>query len=203
LAKFESGIMNYESCTLDVLDKILKLTQYLEQFDEMDEEDAARLENIKELRSVAQEYPKLPEFLENVALTEKESRKSKSADAVTLMTLHAAKGLEFKTVFMVGMEEGLFPHSRSLFDAEQMEEERRLAYVGMTRAMDKLYLTYARRRLFFGTRSNNAVSRFLADIPENLIDANQKIVFKKPVSENWGFDASGNWRWKPDDDTPF
>lgn len=198
LAKFESGIMNNESCTLDVLDKILKITQYLDQFDEMNEEDAARLENIKELRSVAQEFPNLAEFLENIALTEKESRKSKTGEAVTLMTLHAAKGLEFKTVFMVGMEEGLFPHSRSLMDPEQMEEERRLAYVGMTRAMNKLYLTYARRRLFFGTRSNNAVSRFIADIPESLIDANQKIVFKKPVSANWGFDAGGNWKWTPD-----
>src|SRR3990172_1542162 len=193
--------MNHESCTLDVLDKILKLTQYLEQFDEMDEEDAARLENIKELRSVAQEYPKLPEFLENVALTEKESRKSKSADAVTLMTLHAAKGLEFKIVFMVGMEEGLFPHARSLTDAEQMEEERRLMYVGMTRAMDKLYLTYARRRLFFGTRSNNAVSRFLADIPEELIEKNGNPTTLKLRRAKWGFNASGNWRWKPDEDT--
>lgn len=204
LARLEdSGFRIQDSNTLEILDKVLKTTQHLDQFDEMDEEDAARLENIKELRSVAQKFPNLAEFLENIALTEKESRKSRSGEAVTLMTLHAAKGLEFKTVFMVGMEEGLFPHSRSLFDAEQMEEERRLAYVGMTRAMDKLYLTYARRRLFFGTRSNNAVSRFIADIPESLLDANQKMVFKKPVPESWGFDASGNWRWKPDTDLPF
>ena len=208
LQRFKVTEVQSNKNTLEILDEILKITQYLDQFNDMDEEDAARLENIKELRSVAQEYPNLPEFLENIALTEKESKRPHFAEGsvrgnVTLMTLHSAKGLEFKTVFMVGIEEGLFPHSRSLFDAEQMEEERRLAYVGMTRAMDKLYLTYARRRLFFGTRSNNAVSRFLADIPENLIDANQKIVFKKPVSENWGFDASGNWRWKPDDDTPF
>ncbi|TSC84184.1 MAG: DNA helicase II / ATP-dependent DNA helicase PcrA [Microgenomates group bacterium Gr01-1014_16] len=194
----ESRIKIQDSITLDILDEIIKITQYLEQFDEMNEEDAARLENIKELRSVAQEYPNLPEFLENIALTEKASRKSKSADAVTLMTLHAAKGLEFKTVFMVGMEEGLFPHSRSLFDAEQMEEERRLAYVGMTRAMDKLYLTYARRRLFFGTRSNNAVSRFLADIPEVLIEQNGNPTSLKLRRAKWGFDAEGNWKWTPD-----
>jgi DNA helicase-2/ATP-dependent DNA helicase PcrA len=86
------------------------------------------------------------------------------------MTLHAANGLEFKTVFMVGMEEGLFPHSRSLMDRLEMEEERRLCYVGITRAKQKLYLTYARRRLFFGTRTENMISRFVADIPEHLLE---------------------------------
>ncbi|MBI2008618.1 UvrD-helicase domain-containing protein [Candidatus Amesbacteria bacterium] len=202
LQRFKVAEVQSSNNTLEVLDEVLKATQYLEQFDEMNEEDAARLENIKELRSVAQEFPELPEFLEQIALTEKESRRSRSAEAVTLMTLHAAKGLEFKTVFMVGMEEGLFPHSRSLMDSEQMEEERRLAYVGMTRAMDKLYLTYARRRLFFGSRSNNPVSRFLADIPEKLISTNvneyheSKIKTKK--LESWGFDAEGNWKWTPD-----
>jgi DNA helicase-2/ATP-dependent DNA helicase PcrA len=85
------------------------------------------------------------------------------------MTLHAAKGLEFKTVFIVGMEEGLFPHSRAIMDRLEMEEERRLCYVGITRAKEKLYLTYARRRLFFGTRSENMISRFVADIPEHLL----------------------------------
>lgn len=199
LARLEASNLKPQIPTIKILDEVLKITQYLDQFDEMDEEDAARLENIKELRSVAQEFSNLAEFLENIALTEKESRRSRSADAVTLMTLHAAKGLEFRTVFMVGMEEGLFPHSRSLFDSEQMEEERRLAYVGMTRAMDKLYLTYARRRLFFGTRSNNAVSRFLADIPENLIEANKEIKFVKKISESWGFDETGVWKWSPDD----
>lgn len=183
--------------TLEILDEVLKTTGYLEQFEELNEEDAARLENIKELRSVAQEYSNLPEFLEQIALTEKESRKSRSADAVTLMTLHSAKGLEFKTVFMVGMEEGLFPHSRSLMDNEQMEEERRLCYVGMTRAMDKLYITFARRRLFFGTRSNNPVSRFLADIPEKLIETREAPPALKLQRAQWGFDAEGNWKWTP------
>ena len=122
------------------------------------------------------------------------------------MTLHAAKGLEFKTVFMVGLEEGLFPHSRSLMDANQMEEERRLAYVGITRAMEKLYITYARRRLYFGSRSNNPVSRFLSEIPEHLIKTS---VGTRPPSprlrkETWGFDEEGNWKWSPNDaDLPF
>jgi len=86
------------------------------------------------------------------------------------MTLHAAKGLEFPIVFIVGMEEGLFPHSRSLMDTNQLEEERRLAYVGITRAKETLYLTYASRRIYFGERVSNPPSRFIIDIPEELIE---------------------------------
>ena len=82
------------------------------------------------------------------------------------------KGLEFPVVFMIGMEEGLFPHSRSMLDVQELEEERRLMYVGITRAKNKLYLTYARQRLYFGQRNSNLVSRFLADIPADLITAN-------------------------------
>jgi len=194
--------------TLEILDEVLKITGYLDQYDSLNEEDAARLENIKELRSVAMGLPNLHEFLEQITLTEKESKKPKyakadsSRGAVTLMTIHSAKGLEFKTVFMVGMEEGLFPHSRTLMNPEELEEERRLCYVGMTRAMDKLYLTYARQRLFFGQRSSNLVSRFVADIPEELIHTNPaaKITGKmrKRVDEAFGFDAEGNWKWKPE-----
>jgi DNA helicase II / ATP-dependent DNA helicase PcrA len=199
--------LTIEEPTLEILDKVLELTDYLEQYNELDEEDAVRLENIKELRSVATQFPKLVEFLENIALTERESRRAGEFKngAVTLMTMHAAKGLEFKTVFLVGMEEGLFPHSRSLMDPAQMEEERRLCYVGMTRAMDELYLSYAQRRLFFGQRSSNMVSRFLADIPEKLIDNSgptspaRRRVSVGAVASNWGFDESGNWKWKPDE----
>lgn len=160
--------------TLAVLDKVIEATDYLYLFDAENEEDLARIENIKELRSVANQFPGLPEFLENVALVERESnsrgRSAEGAGAITLMTLHAAKGLEFPVVFMVGMEEGIFPHSRSLMDRMEMEEERRLCYVGITRAREKLYLTYARKRLFFGTRSANMLSRFIADIPEGLLE---------------------------------
>jgi len=205
LAKYEIEVMKYnlETPTLELLDQVLKDTEYLLQFDELNEEDAARLENIKELRSVATEYPILVDFLSQIALTEKESKRSLSRDdskgAVTLMTIHAAKGLEFKTVFVVGMEEGLFPHSRTLMDREELEEERRLCYVALTRAMEKLYLTYTRRRLFFGTRSNNAISRFLGEIPEHLIESNQVIKASKRLSDNYGFDENGNWQWKPED----
>jgi DNA helicase-2/ATP-dependent DNA helicase PcrA len=165
-----------EKSTLEILDRVLEKTGYLELFLKETEENFARLENIKELRSVAAEFPNINEFLENVALVEAEQRSrgkggESSRDAVTLMTLHAAKGLEFPVVFIVGMEEGLFPHSRSLWDAGQLEEERRLAYVGMTRAKKLLYLSYATRRLYFGEKISNPPSRFIIDIPEELLQS--------------------------------
>ena len=165
---------NLSSKTIDILDGIIKATNYLDLYDEKIEEDRARLENIKELRSVAIAFPDMTDFLENVALVEQEYHSDKQPDeekknAITLMTLHAAKGLEFPIVFIIGMEEGLFPHSRSLMDRGELEEERRLAYVGMTRAKEKLFLTYARRRLFFGQRTNNIVSRFITELPEHVI----------------------------------
>ncbi|MDO8488237.1 MAG: 3'-5' exonuclease, partial [bacterium] len=212
LQKLESsaGSILKTKSSLKILDEVIKITGYLDLYQEDNEEDLARLENIKELRSVAEQFPILADFLENVALTEKESRRYRRTDsglgAVTLMTLHAAKGLEFNTVFMVGMEEGLFPHSRTLLDPAEMEEERRLAYVGITRAMNKLYLTYARRRLYFGQSGSNPVSRFLADIPESLLEgslASRPQSVTKKVSSAWGFDESGNWKWSPDDDLPF
>ena len=165
-----------EKTTLEILDLVLEKTSYLERFNPKDPEDFARLENIRELRSVAVQFPKLEEFLDNVALIQQEHLPSQRAtpspakvQAVTLMTVHAAKGLEFPVVFMVGMEENLFPHSRSLWDNWDLEEERRLCYVGMTRAKRNLYLTFARRRLYFGLRTRNPVSRFVQEIPKNLI----------------------------------
>ncbi len=163
--------------TIDILDGVIKVTGYLELYDEKIEEDRMRLENIKELRSVAIAFPDLTDFLENVSLVEQEYNSEKQADgekknAITLMTLHAAKGLEFSVIFMIGMEEGLFPHSRSLMDRSELEEERRLCYVGMTRAKEKLFLTYARRRLFFGQRTANTVSRFVLELPEHVVSQN-------------------------------
>ncbi len=169
--------------TLDLLDKVLQKSGYLSYIDDQTEAGKIRVENVKELRSVAEEFPNMTEFLENVALVENGNLTPAKAlaqgqDAVTLMTLHSAKGLEFPIVFMVGMEEGLFPHSRSLLDPSELEEERRLCYVGITRAKHKLFLTYSRQRLYFGTRSNNLVSRFLADIPEKLINTNTNYMDK-------------------------
>ncbi len=165
--------------TLELMDKVLNTTCYLELYDANVEEEATRLENIKELRSVATEYPVLSEFLETVALLEeKYSNKIKDdrqRNAVTMMTLHAAKGLEFPIVYIVGMEEGLFPHARALMDRDELEEERRLCYVGITRAKERLYLTYANRRLFFGTRTQNMISRFISDIPEHILEKHVSI----------------------------
>lgn len=166
--------------TLNLMDSILQKTNYLSKYKRETEENLARLENMRELRSVATEFPNIIEFLENVALIEAEQDDKGKIQAVkfkpiannkvTLMTLHAAKGLEFPIVFIVGLEEGLFPHSRSLFDINQLEEERRLAYVGITRAKEILYLTYAGKRLYFGQRASNPPSRFIIDIPENLME---------------------------------
>lgn len=166
-----------EKETITLLDTVMHKTNYLSLYDENDEEDRARLENIKELRSVAIQFPDLSNFLENVALVEQEYTPDKKIDkeqkdAITLMTLHAAKGLEFPIVFMVGMEEGIFPHSRSLMDKHELEEERRLCYVGMTRAKEKLFFTYARKRLYFGQRTMNTISRFLLELPQDIISQN-------------------------------
>jgi len=165
--------------TLDLMDAVISKTEYLELYNKESEENLARLENIKELRSVATEFPNLDEFLENVSLVEQEQEigmptvwpGESAVGKITLMTLHAAKGLEFPIVFIVGMEEGLFPHSRSLFDTNQLEEERRLAYVGITRAKKLLYLSYASRRLYFGEKVSNPPSRFIIDIPEELLQS--------------------------------
>lgn len=175
----QKSLENIETnTTLDILDTVLEKTGYLELYQKETEENLARLENIKELRSVGAQFPSVHEFLENVALVETEQNEKgnikspnfEKAEAVTLMTLHAAKGLEFAVVFIVGMEEGLFPHARSLWDGAGLEEERRLAYVGMTRAKHLLYLSYASRRLYFGEKVSNPPSRFIIDIPENLLE---------------------------------
>lgn len=176
------------STTLELLDAILKETRYADLYDAQNEEDAYRLENIQELRSVATEFPDLAEFLENVALVEQEyypdeiKKRDEKRKGVTLMTIHSAKGLEFATVFMIGLEEGLFPHSRSLLEKEEIEEERRLCYVGITRAKEKLYLIFANRRLYFGQRTQNRVSRFISDIPEHVLES------QVSLDSSWGFD---------------
>lgn len=161
-----------ELSTEELLMGVFENSGYIEKFDRNNEADLARLENIQELMSVAKEFSDLNSFLENVALVQSEAQSSLDLDkgVVTLMTVHAAKGLEFSEVFVVGLEEGLFPHSRSIIDKEQLEEERRLMYVAMTRAKEKLYLSYARQRLFFGQRNNGSPSRFLSEIPENLVE---------------------------------
>ncbi len=159
-----------------LLEAVLKETGYAEWIDDGTVEAAARLENIAELRSVAKRYDHLrgeeglSVFLEDVALITDADSLEAGSNVVTLMTLHAAKGLEFPVVMIVGLEEGIFPHNRSLLEPKEMEEERRLAYVGMTRAMKRLTLMYATSRVLYGNIQSNLPSRFLADIPEHLIE---------------------------------
>jgi ATP-dependent DNA helicase UvrD/PcrA len=151
-----------------------------------------RWENVMELRNVAAEFdelepePALMRFLEDVALMSDTDEYDEKVDAVTLITLHAAKGLEFPVVFIVGMEEGLLPHIRSFDDPNQMEEERRLAYVGVTRAKERLYLLRAFRRALMGHGSHNPPSRFLKDLPEELVHRAQQDVeqaYQRPRRE--------------------
>lgn len=156
-----------EYITEELMDKIFDATGYLENYDANNEEDYSRLENIKELKSVAVNFPDLTQFLEQVALVESEYfEKEKQQDrlqGVRLMTLHQAKGLEFEVVFIAGLEEGILPHVRSIDDQFQLEEERRLFYVGVTRAKERLYLTWAQRRFIFGNRIESIKSRFLSE----------------------------------------
>ncbi len=149
----------------DLLELLLKKTGFLESLDDGSLLSEARVENVKELIGVAKEYgDDLEGFLQDVALMSELDDYSPNANAVTLMTLHAAKGLEFPVVIMAGLEEGVFPHSRAQDNEEEMEEERRLCYVGMTRAKQELHLTYARRRLLYGQTMHNPPSRFLLDL---------------------------------------
>ncbi|MCX7880949.1 MAG: UvrD-helicase domain-containing protein [Patescibacteria group bacterium] len=156
-----------EKTTIELMEEIFEKTGYLKIYDTLDEEDYSRLENIKELKSVAVNFPQLTDFLEQVALVESEyfekerGKNYYQQEAVRLMTLHQAKGLEFPFVFIVGVEEGILPHSRSLDDLFQLEEERRLFYVGITRAKTKLYITFTKQRFLFGQRRETVVSRFL------------------------------------------
>ena len=162
---------------LDILESILDRTGYLEQLEEStDPQDQARAENIGELLSVAKDFQDtnpsgtVEDFLEQVALVNDVDSFEQEESKVTLMTLHAAKGLEFPIVFLCGLEEGLFPHSRTLMNPEEIEEERRLAYVGITRAEKELYISNATTRTVFGRTSSYLPSRFIDEIPEELVD---------------------------------
>lgn len=153
-----------------ILEQILKATRYQAFVDDGTEEGESRWENVEELRNLAQEFETIDDFLEHVALVSDVDNFDRGADAVTLMTLHSSKGLEFTTVFLAGMEEGLFPHMRSLEDDAEMDEERRLCYVGMTRAKKRLYMTMARSRILHGGLTMTLPSRFLAEIDPSLVD---------------------------------
>ena len=167
-----------DKSVLDILEAILDRTGYLYQLEEStDPQDQARAENIGELLSVAKDFQDtnptgaVEDFLEQVALVNDVDSFEQEDSKVTLMTLHAAKGLEFPIVFLGGLEEGLFPHSRTLMNPEEIEEERRLAYVGITRAEKELYISNATTRTVFGRTSSYLPSRFIDEIPAELVDS--------------------------------
>jgi DNA helicase-2/ATP-dependent DNA helicase PcrA len=155
-----------ESTVSGLIDSLIRRTDYMAYLNDGTTQGESRQENVKELLSVAQEYQDLgiDGFLEEVALVSDLDNVEFGNNAVTLMTLHSAKGLEFPSVFMVGMEESIFPHSRALYDQSEMEEERRLCYVGMTRARQELTLLYATSRVLYGGVQHNPPSRFLSEI---------------------------------------
>lgn len=152
------------------LERLLQITRYKEFLNDGTPEGEARMENVEELQNLSAEFETVEDFLEHVALVSDVDNFDPNADAVTLMTLHSSKGLEFTTVFLTGLEEGLFPHMRALEDDSEMDEERRLCYVGMTRARKRLYLTWARTRMIHGGMTSTVPSRFLSEIRPGLVD---------------------------------
>jgi DNA helicase-2/ATP-dependent DNA helicase PcrA len=166
-----------------LIKRVLQDTHYAEYLRDGSEEGEDRWANVLELRNVAAEYADLTltDFLADVALVSDVDNLGDAVNAPTLLTLHAAKGLEFPVVFITGLEDGLLPHSRSFDDPEQMAEERRLSYVGLTRARDRLYLTYAFRRSRYGDSEPSVPSRFLDDIPPQLISGMRNLPERCPT----------------------
>lgn len=190
LMGFTKMIRDFQECIEDgmglndLLQEVLEKTKYLDFLHEDIETYDDRVNNIKELSSMFIKYEEesedanLSEFLEDVALISDIDSYNEDEDAVVLMTLHSAKGLEFPVVFIPGMEEGIFPGNQSMFSEEDLEEERRLAYVGITRAKKKLYLISSQQRMLYGQTSRNMPSRFLREIPSSIID-DQSVVARR------------------------
>ncbi len=190
-ARAKSGVVPLP----DLIADLITTSGYAEELqDEGTPEAQSRLENLKELVTAAQEFVERSEegglqaFLDSVALIGDIDEYAEGRGAVTLMTLHMAKGLEFPTVFMVGMEEGIFPHAYALSDERELEEERRLCYVGMTRAKHRLYLTSARQRRLYGSQSFNLPSRFLDEIPAEVLE----------IRDRWASQGYGGLRIEED-----
>ncbi|MEG0934881.1 MAG: DNA helicase PcrA [Clostridia bacterium] len=169
--------LRFELPPVEFVHSVIDLTGYRVQYEQVkSDENTQRIQNIQELVGAVEQYVQqnpdggLEGFLENVALVTDLDGMPEKDKPLTLMTLHAAKGLEFRAVFMVGLEEGVFPITRAMFDDKQLEEERRLCYVGITRARERLYMTNAQSRMLFGSRQMGPASRFLSEIPERLLD---------------------------------
>ena len=184
----------------DLIKETLKSTGYTKALEQENSVEAeTRIENLEEFLTVAIEFEEqsadntLAEFLENITLSSDIDNLEDQEDSVTLMTLHSAKGLEFPVVFLVGMEEGIFPGYKSIGEPKELEEERRLFYVGITRAKQYLYLTCAKHRTIFGSTSYNQVSRFVKEIPEELLEGYAEVV-ERNTSNNDEFKDFG-YRW--------
>ena len=185
-----------ELSVVQLIDLVLDRTGYKDYLDDGTEEGEERWENVMELRGVAAEYEDatLTDFLQEVALVSDQDTIAEEGKAPTLLTLHAAKGLEFPVVFILGLDEGVLPHQRSFDDPEAMHEERRLMYVGMTRAKDRLYLLRAFRRSLYGDSSLSNPSRFLDDIPDRLLAGN--LARKKSNAERM-YEKATTWDSTP------
>lgn len=174
----------------DIVEFLIKKTKYEAYLEDLSNEAEARIENIRELKSLAKKFDELEPpngtlaMLEEVALLAGQDAVQNDKNVIHLMTLHAAKGLEFPVVFIAGLEDGIFPHAKSLFDPNALEEERRLCYVGITRAKEKVYLCGARRRTIWGERSANPPSRFLSEIPKELVKVREDVGFEDEEEED-------------------
>lgn len=183
----------------DLIKETLDKTGYMKALElENTTEAESRIENLEEFLTVAIEFEEeeaentLADFLEGITLSSDIDGMEDSEDSVTLMTLHSAKGLEFPVVFLVGLEEGIFPGNKSIGEPKELEEERRLFYVGITRAKQFLYLTCAKRRTIFGSTSYNAISRFVEEIPSDLLDGYDDVMNNKEESYE---DSPYNWEY--------
>ncbi|MDJ0552485.1 MAG: exodeoxyribonuclease V subunit gamma, partial [Microcystis sp. M49637_WE12] len=181
----------------EILDKIMEDSGYIDELKQQGTEEAdTRIENIQELYSAVVQFQEeneetnLQEFLANASLASDLDNLQEGQEKVSLMTLHSAKGLEFPIVFLVGLEQGIFPHNRSLNDPIALEEERRLCYVGVTRAKEQLFLTYAKERYVWGNKEPKVASQFLQELPPELLTSNLKpkktpkvVAMEKTVSD--------------------
>ncbi len=199
--QIESLIAKKDRMPVSELIKLtLNITGYMKALENENTIEAeSRIENLEELLTVAMEFEKetaentLAEFLEGITLASDSDEVDENQDKVTLMTLHSAKGLEFPVVFLVGMEEGIFPGYKSIQEEAGLEEERRLCYVGMTRAKQRLFLTCSRTRTIFGSTSCNAISRFMKEIPKEMLEGYEDIF--TTTQENIVEDTGYNWEY--------
>lgn len=196
----EELINNKEKMLIsEIIKETLKKTNYTKSLELEDTTQAEnRIENLEEFLTVAMEFEEefadnsLSEFLESITLSSDIDSMEESEEYVTLMTLHSAKGLEFPVVFLVGMEEGIFPSYKSIGENKEMEEERRLCYVGVTRAKEYLYLTCAKQRTIFGSTTCNKISRFVEEIPKELLNGFEEISKNK---KNDFKDSNYEWEY--------